>query len=262
MRIGCSGWQYAAWRDAFYPAGLPTDAWLPYYAERFDTVEVNNSFYRLPEQDTFARWASRTPPDFLFAIKASRYLTHHKRLRDPEEPVVRLFERLVPLGDRLGPVLYQLPATFAPDLDRLEGLLAVLPRTLGEIAAGAIAPRRAIRHVLEFRDARWYHDDVFALLERYDVALCMHDKAGSPWATRVVGPFVYVRFHGTSGHYRGSYPRTQLRGWADRIGQWSAEGRDVYAFFNNDPGAAAPRNARSLIQLLPTPSIGSTRSSP
>lgn len=130
VRIGCSGWQYAAWLDAFYPARLPLDAWLPFYAERFDTVEVNNSFYRLPERDTFARWAARTPPGFVFAIKASRYLTHHKRLRDPEEPVTRLFERLVPMGDRLGPVLYQLPSTFAPDLDRLEGLLAILPRTL------------------------------------------------------------------------------------------------------------------------------------
>lgn len=255
VRVGCSGWQYAAWRTAFYPTHLPVDDWLPYYAGRFDTVEVNNSFYRLPEVETFARWASRTPEGFLFSIKASRYLTHHKRLRDPEEPVMRLFERLVPMADRLGPVLFQLPASFQPDVARLSDLLAVLPRALGEISPGVVVPNHRIRHVVEFRDPRWYRDDVFAALEREGVAVCVHDKAGSRWEGSHVGPFVYIRFHGTSGHYKGSYSRRRLAVWAERIQGWSAEGRDVFAYFNNDPGASAPRNAQVLLRLLATPSF-------
>lgn len=248
--IGCSGWQYAAWKGEFYPRGLPQDQWLPYYMERFSTVEVNNTFYRLPEIATFERWAARTPPSFCMAIKASRYLTHIKRLREPEEPVTRLFERVSTLGLRLGPVLYQLPASIAPDLERLDALLSILPRRIADIDSTSSSGDHVIPHVMEFRHPAWYRDDVFEMLAAHGVALCLHDKAGSTYAGDPVGPFVYIRFHGTSGHYRGSYPRAALARWAERIQGWLDDGRQVFAYFNNDPGASAPRNASTLIDLV------------
>ena len=195
-RVGCSGWNYKSWKGRFYPDGLPAAEWLRYYASEFDTVEVNNTFYRLPESSTFAAWRRQTPASFLMAVKASSFLTHMKRLRNPEEPLQRLFSRASVLGPHLGPVLYQLPGSFTVNLDRLEGFLQTLPRMLN---------RRRLRHVMEFRHPSWYVDDTFHLLTRYNVALCLHDKADSRIDAPFVGPFVYVRFHGTSGRYHGSY---------------------------------------------------------
>src|SRR5688572_6733391 len=184
-RVGCSGWQYKHWRGEFYPDDLPASRWFEHYASVFDTVEINNTFYRLPEEQTFAAWAARAPPRFLFAVKASRFLTHMKKLKDPEEPLDRLFSRMRPLGRHLGPVLYQLPPGWKLDKERLEVFLRALP-------AG-------VRHVLEFREPGWYGDDVSALLERYGVARCVHDMKGSATGMERVGPFVYVRFHGAAG---------------------------------------------------------------
>ena len=240
-RIGCSGWNYKAWRGVFYPVGLPTAKWLEYYARHFDTVELNNSFYRLPERETFASWERRVPGDFLYAVKASRFLTHMKRLRDPGPPLERLLSRVNALGRRLGPILYQLPANLTRDLDRLRVFLAALPRTMGAYR---------LRHVMEFRHRSWYEDDVLALLEEHDVALCLHDKLGSEIDQRRSGPFVYVRFHGTSGMYRGSYDRAVLDSWAQRLAADAADGRAVFAYFNNDPEAVAVANARMLRQMV------------
>jgi uncharacterized protein YecE (DUF72 family) len=236
-RIGCSGWNYKSWRGNFYPEDLPARNWLPYYAERFDTVEVNNTFYRLPERSTFAQWATQVPPGFLMTVKASRYLTHMKRLRDAEEPIDRLFSRSSALGAHLGPTLYQLPARFSRDLGRLEAFLRQLPREMDG---------RPLLHVMEFRDPAWYVDETFALLREQRVAICLHDKAGSRLDGPLTDPFVYVRFHGTSGHYHGSYSGEQLRGWADRLAGQVRDGRPVFAYFNNDPEATAVRNALSL----------------
>jgi uncharacterized protein YecE (DUF72 family) len=239
LRIGCSGWNYESWKGRFYPADLPASRWLGHYAGIFDTVEINNTFYRLPEASTFASWRAQTPPRFLIAVKASRFLTHMKRLRDPEEPLQRLFSRAAALGPRLGPVLYQLPGHFHADRGRLEDFLRALPARL-------TARGRRLQHVIEFRHPSWYTRDIFDLLEHHDVAMCLHDMAGSaidgPW----VGPFSYVRFHGTTGRYHGSYPDSDLRVWARRLAaQWAA-GSDVYAYFNNDPDAIATQNALSL----------------
>jgi uncharacterized protein YecE (DUF72 family) len=234
--VGCSGWNYKSWRGPFYPERLPAREWLPYYAERFGTVEINNSFYRLPEKSVFAAWRQDVPSHFLFAVKASRYLTHMKRLRDPEEPVERLFTRAKGLGRKLGPVLYQLPATFHADVDRLRAFLDVLPRR--------------VQHVFEFRHPSWYSAATFACLEEHGAALCLHDKRDSAIAEPLVGPFVYVRFHGTSGHYHGSYSARMLAEWARRLAAAAAEGRDVYAYFNNDPNAEAVRNAIELRSQL------------
>jgi len=252
--IGCSGWNYKAWRGTFYPKTVATTGWLEHYARQFDTVEVNGTFYRLPERETFAAWAAQTPASFLFAVKASRYLTHLKRLRDAAEPLTRLFSRAAALGSQLGPVLYQLPASLRYDLSLLRDFLALLPRTVTR-------KRYPVRHVMEFRDASWYRDDVFATLEASGVALCLHDKREGPYLDDPRGPFIYIRFHGTSGHYKGSYPSRRLAVWANRIREWSMSGRDVYGYFNNDPGASAPRNAATLLRAIAaTPSASAPKS--
>lgn len=235
-RVGCSGWQYKHWRGDFYPLEVPTARWFEYYAARFDTVEINNSFYRLPEAETFARWRERAPMRFLFAVKASRFLTHMKKLKDPEEPVERLFTRMRQLANRLGPVLYQLPPNFKLDLGRLEHFLHILPRD--------------VRHVLEFRDPTWYADSVSALLERHGVAMCLHDMKGSATGRERIGPFVYVRYHGASGTYSGGYPQDRLERWAEWLHDERRAGIDVFAYFNNDVGGHAPRDAVTLRQCL------------
>jgi uncharacterized protein YecE (DUF72 family) len=235
-RVGCSGWEYKHWRGDFYPVELPRTRWFHHYCSVFDTVEINNTFYRLPEESTFARWAERAPKGFVYAVKASRFLTHMKKLKDPEEPVDRLFSRMRPLGPHLGPVLYQLPPGWKLDRERLEHFLQVLPQR--------------IRHVIEFRDPSWYADDVKRLLERYRVALCLHDMQGSATGRERVGPFVYVRFHGAKGQYSGAYPDDRLRRWADWLHAQRAGGSDVYAYFNNDVGGHAPRDAVTLRRFL------------
>jgi uncharacterized protein YecE (DUF72 family) len=251
--IGCSGWLYRGWKGRFYPDGLPVSSWLEYYADRFPTVELNNSFYRLPERRTFGAWGRATPHEFVFAVKASRYLTHLKRLIAPHDPVARLLTRAYGLGPRLGPLLYQLPPTMRYDSDRLDGFLMALRRvparvtlTRAAVHAGVPSPPR---HVIEFRDASWYRPDVFDRLAVAGVALCLHDKSEGRYLGDPVGPFVYVRFHGTSGSYAGSYADGRLAEWAERITRWSRQGRNVFAYFNNDPDAAAPRNALTLSSL-------------
>lgn len=231
-----------------YPPRLAARLWFQHYATLFDTVEVNNTFYRLPEPDTFAAWRGNAPPGFLFAIKASRFLTHLKRLREPEEPVTRLFEHARQLGDRAGPFLYQLPGNFHCDHQRLEDLLAVLPRNLGEL--GAAPKGHRLRHVIEFRHPSWYVDATYELLESYGVTMCLHDKAGSAITSPVVGPIAYVRFHGPGGRYFGRYDIARLARDADRLIEMHARGRDVFAYFNNDPEGMAVFNASELRELI------------
>jgi uncharacterized protein YecE (DUF72 family) len=235
-RIGCSGWEYKHWRGDFYPLDVPRTRWFEYYAARFDTVEINNTFYRLPEQSTFAAWAARAPAGFTFAVKASRFLTHMKKLKDPEEPLHRLFGRMRPLRKHLGPVLYQLPPRWKVDRARLEYFLQALPR--------------GVRHVLEFREPSWYAEDVKAMLMRHGVSLCLHDMRGSATARERVGPIAYVRFHGAGGHYSGGYPDDRLRAWAEWLNVQRAAGADVYVYFNNDVGGHAPRDAATLRRFL------------
>ena len=239
-RVGCSGWNYKSWRGRFYPRDLPVARWLDFYTTRFDTVEVNNSFYRLPERSTFASWRTQVPAAFLFAVKASRFLTHMKRLLDPEEPIARLFASVSGLGRRLGPVLYQLPPSLKIDLPRLDRFLRALPRS----SSGSRL------HVVEFRHPSWYVAETFELLTRRRVAMCLHDKLGSTITEPFVGPFVYVRFHGTTGHYHGSYSRQELDRWAHRLAQQVICGRRVFAYFNNDPEAVATVNALTLREML------------
>jgi uncharacterized protein YecE (DUF72 family) len=231
IHIGCSGWQYRHWRGDFYPAGLPASRWLEHYARHFDTVEINNSFYRLPEAATFAAWRRRAPARFRYAVKASRYLTHMKKLKDPEDPLARFFSRAVQLGPSLGPVLYQLPPRWPLNLERLDRFLDALPRRH--------------RHAIEFREPGWYDDRVFERLAKHRVALCLHDITGSASGRLSIGPFVYVRFHGTS-KYSGSYSDDTLEQWAEWLTEQHADGKPVFAYFNNDVGGHAPRDAARL----------------
>ena len=235
-RIGCSGWEYKHWRGDFYPADLPRTEWFQHYASRLDTVEINNSFYRLPERATFEAWRKRAPNGFEFAVKASRFLTHMKKLKDPEEPLERLFSRMRGLGSRLGPVLYQLPPGWKVNVERFRHFLDVLPDDA--------------RHVVEFRDPSWYDREVCRLMEERGVALCLHDMKGSATKRERVGPFVYVRFHGTTSKYGGGYSEDCLRGWADWLNAQRDQGCDVYAYFNNDAGGHAPRDAMTLRRVL------------
>jgi uncharacterized protein YecE (DUF72 family) len=235
-RVGCSGWQYKHWRGQFYPAELPQTRWFEHYASVFDTVEINNSFYRLPERATFASWARRAPSGFEFAVKASRFLTHMKKLKDPEEPIDRLFSRMRALGTHLGPVLYQLPPGWKVDRERFRVFLEALPRPA--------------RHVVEFRDPSWYEPGIAELMGRYRVALCLHDMPGAATGRDAAGPFVYARFHGAASKYGGSYSDQRLEGWAAWLNARRVEGCDVYAYFNNDVGGHAPRNALTLRRML------------
>jgi uncharacterized protein YecE (DUF72 family) len=235
-RVGCSGWEYKHWRGHFYPAELPRTRWFEHYATRFDTVEINNSFYRLPERATFAAWGRRAPARFVFAVKASRFLTHMKKLKDPEEPLDRLFSRMRALGSHLGPVLYQLPPGFRINVDRFRAFIDALPRDA--------------RHVVEFRDPSWYDREISRMLDQRDIALCLHDMAGSATGRRRVGSFVYVRFHGAGAKYGGGYSEERLRGWADWLNAQRHDGCDVYAYFNNDIGGHAPRDAAVLRRVL------------
>lgn len=233
FHIGTSGWQYADWRDTFYPRGLPQSRWLEHYATIFSTVEVNATFYRLPQEATFADWRDRTPTGFTFAVKASRYLTHIRRLRDPEEPVARLLARSAALGPRQGPVLVQLPPTLPADLPALTA-------TLEEFGDVKVA--------VEFRHPSWFAEPgVKETLDRLGVAWVWADRPGDRTPKIMTGGWAYVRFHrGTTAGF--GYRRSKLRRWVDRLR--SLEIDEVYAYFNNDPGAAAPRDALTFRDLL------------
>jgi uncharacterized protein YecE (DUF72 family) len=240
VRVGLSGWNYAHWRDGvFYPPRLPASRWLEFYAGRFDTVEVNSTFYRLPRVDAVARWVEQTPDDFLFSVKASRYLTHIKRLRDLGPGLDRFLERIEPLlrSPKLGPLLWQLPPTLRRDDIRLAEALARLPREL--------------RHCIEFRHSSWFVEDTYALLREHDVALAIGDRpqVNAFQAHELTADWTYVRFHGGTRGRRGNYSESELREWAQRLRNWSAT-REVFAYFNNDWEGFAPRNAARLIRLL------------
>ena len=236
VRIGTSGWEYAHWKGSFYPRDLPRDRRFEFYAERFDTVELNATFYRLPGADVFAGWADRAPNGFVFAVKASRYLTHLRRLREPAEPLDRLWSRARRLGRHLGPMLYQLPPRWRPNLERLEAFLAAVPPDDDQ--------------ALEFRDRRWDRPDVITTLGASPVSLCLHDMPGSETTPRPVGRLVYVRFHGAGARYGGSYSSQRLSAWAGRIAGWAAAGLPVWAYFNNDLGGHAVVDADRLRTMV------------
>jgi uncharacterized protein YecE (DUF72 family) len=235
LRVGTSGWQYDDWRGEFYPTGLGQPRWLLRYAEVFDTVEVNNSFYRLPTEDTFRRWAAMTPPDFRFTVKASRYLTHMRRLLRPKQPVELLMERARLLGSKLGPVLLQLPPHFRCEPKRLEATLE------------AFGPR--VQVAVEVRDERWHDDEVYEVLARHNAALVWWDRRGARGPLVQTADWLYLRLHEGRSRTAPSYGKRALESWCARVEH--AYGTDVcgWVYFNNDPGAAAPRDAAAFRRI-------------
>ncbi|MBA2475520.1 MAG: DUF72 domain-containing protein [Actinobacteria bacterium] len=237
MRIGCSGWNYGHWRERVYPRGLPARRWLEHYATLFDTVEVNATFYRLPTRSAVEGWVAGTPPGFVFALKASRYLTHVKRLADLPPGIELLYEQIEPLArsPKLGPILWQLPGTFRRDDGRLAAALQALPPG---------------RHCFEFRHASWFADDVYALLREHGAALVIGDTPARPYGAReLTADWTFVRFHHGSRGRNGNYSERELDGWAERLDGWRRR-VDVYAYFNNDWEGYAVRNALSLKRRL------------
>jgi uncharacterized protein YecE (DUF72 family) len=234
--IGTSGWVYRHWRGVFYPWHLPGAQWLHYYAARFGTVELNNSFYRLPSERAFRTWKEAAPTGFIYAVKASRYITHMKKLAGVEQALPLFLERTRLLGDTLGPILYQLPPFWTCNAERLRAFLDLLPRDL--------------RHVFEFRHASWLNETVFSLLEAHGAALCIVSLPEFPCLLRATAPFVYIRLHGAEAKYGSCYSERELEWWAEQILGFLHDGRDVYAYFNNDTSGYAVQNALRLRELI------------
>lgn len=236
IRVGTSGWNYDHWKGPFYPDDLSQDEWLSYYAERFSSVEINNSFYSLPDTSTMERWRDTPEGDFTFAIKASRYLTHMKKLREAPESLERFLARADVLGERLGPVLFQLPPRWNVNPHRLRSF------------TGRLESSR--RYVFEFRDTSWFADEIYEALGESNCAFCIYqlDEVDSP--IEVTADFVYVRLHGPNGPYEGSYEEEALKTWAERLRNWESEGLDAYCYFDNDQNGYAAANARDLVNLV------------
>jgi uncharacterized protein YecE (DUF72 family) len=235
--IGCSGFSYPHWRGAFYPAALSQRQWLAHYSSHFSSVELNVTFYRLLKPATFEKWRLETPLGFSFAIKGSRFITHVKRLHEPEEPLERFFAAPLELGEKLRAVLWQFPPGFKADTGRLGRFLELLERY-------------PVRNTLEFREASWLSEEVVAICRKHNAALCMADWPEFLDEPPLTADFVYLRRHGRGGDYATSYSHEELARDAERIRRYLAEGQDVFIYFNNDAFGNAPENARELAGIL------------
>lgn len=234
--IGTSGWVYRQWREVFYPPKLAQSKWLEFYCQHFATVELNNSFYRLPTEKAFSNWRQTSPEGFIYAVKVSRFITHIKRLKDVEEPIQTFLSRARLLGEKLGPLLYQLPPNMHRNDERLENFLSLLPKELS--------------HVLEFRHESWLDEGVFDILRKHNVGFCVFDMPGLACPLLATADFAYIRFHGSSGLYYSCYSEEELENWARRISGLAKDLDAVYIYFNNDAEGYAIQNARTLAQKL------------
>jgi len=236
--IGTSGWHYDHWRTRFYPEKLAKPKWLEFYASNFTTVELNNSFYKLPSEAAFAAWRDSSPANFTFAVKVSRFITHIKRLRDTAEAVDKFISRAQILGEKLGPLLYQLPPNMHRDDERLESFLSILPQ--------------GMKHVFEFRHQSWLEEPVFRILHKYNIGLCVFDMPSLSCPLVTTADFAYIRFHGSTGLYWSCYSDEELADWAKRLADLAVNLKAVYIYFNNDAEAFAVRNAVTLRGYLQT----------
>jgi uncharacterized protein YecE (DUF72 family) len=236
VHIGTSGWHYQHWRGPFYPTDLKTADMLLFYAGRFDTVEINNSFYRLPILTAVKNWYEITPSKFCFSVKASRYLTHMKKLKDPEAGLAKFFQRIEDLEEKLGPIVFQLPPGWRCNVDRLASFLKALPRTH--------------RYSFELRDSSWHNQDVYTLLRGHNAAFCIYELAGFQSPGEITADFAYVRLHGPLGPYQGSYSKDHLADWSRQIRRWQRILKDVFVYFDNDQSGFAALNASELKHRL------------
>jgi uncharacterized protein YecE (DUF72 family) len=236
VHIGTSGWHYKHWCGPFYPEKFAPSKMLRWYIQHFDTVEINNSFYRLPTSEALAGWCRETPPGFCFAVKASRYITHNRKLKDPEQSAEKFFTQVAQLGKRLGPILFQLPPGWKLNLERLEEFLDSLPE------------RR--RYVFEFRNPTWNVRPVYELLRRHNVAFCIFELAGFQSPLEITADFTYVRLHGPGGPYEGSYSERDLNMWSERIQHWRSQLKHIFFYFDNDQCGFAAQNALQLKRMV------------
>lgn len=234
VHVGTSGWHYQHWRERFYPRNLPSSKFLDFYARHFDIVELNNTFYRLPPAPAVETWRNTSPAKFRFAVKGSRYLTHMKKLKDPAPGLERFFERADLLGDKLGPILFQLPPNWGVNASRLTGFLEALPE--------------GHRYAFEFRDPSWDKPEITKLLKKFQAAYCMFDLAGYQSPQTLTANFTYIRLHGPGRKYEGSYSRATLESWAARLREWDLD--RAYVFFDNDQAAYAVDDALRLRELV------------
>ena len=234
--VGTSGWSYPHWRGLYYPEDLPNTRYLEYYARQFHCVEINSSFYRLPAEHILSRWYATVPDDFIFAAKASRYITHMKKLRDPRQTVQPFLKRISLLGEKLGPILFQLPPRWRFDGKRL----ALFLKTLSD----------EFRYAFELRDQSWLNDETYELLASSNAALCIYDLDGFVSPKRVTADLAYVRLHGPGGPYEGSYDSGALNDWAASFSAWKTHYQDMYCFFDNDQSGYASENAQRLQTIL------------
>jgi uncharacterized protein YecE (DUF72 family) len=234
--VGTSGWHYKHWSGTFYPKTVKPNKQFDFYEKHFQTVELNNSFYRLPSPATFAGWRKNSRNGFVFSVKASRYITHQKKLKDPKESFKKFFQHVRHLRDKLGPILFQLPPSWKVNVERLTAFLKILPKHF--------------RYVFEFRNQTWYTSEVFNLLMKHNCAFCIYELAGHHSPIEITADFVYVRLHGPGDKYQGSYSKRKLSQWANQCELWQRKGLDVFVYFDNDQFGYAAHNALTLQQEL------------
>ena len=234
--IGTSGWMYNHWKGPFYPEKFPNKNMLKFYAENFHTVEINSTFYRLPSETTVKNWVNETPDDFIIAIKANRFITHRKYLKDGQETTKRFFDVIKILKKKLGVILFQLPPNWYYNYDRIKEFVEILPKQY--------------LYTFEMRNPSWYVPDIFDLLKKHNIALCIHDFTGNLFLEKVTTNFIYLRFHGPVSLYYGKYSSDQLNEWAEKINQWVKQNITVFAYFNNDAHGWAVENALELLEKL------------
>ena len=236
IHIGTSGWHYPHWVGPFYPKHMPREEFLSYYAQQFGTVEINNTFYHLPNFQSLKTWCRETPEDFLFACKASRYITHMKKLKNPEQSITRFFDNIQVLRKKLGAIVFQLPPRWKLNVGRLEIFLKALPKKY--------------RYAFEFRDESWFTQPIYDVLSKHNAAFCLYNLAGR-WTPEVVtADFVYIRLHGPGDAYHGHYPQKVLDDWRGKCLSWSKAGMDVCCYFNNDQKGYAVEDARKLNSMI------------
>ncbi len=235
LKTGTSGWHYSHWKGAFYPEDIKNRDMLEYYADNFGTAEINNSFYRLPDIKTMKNWASRVPKGFLFAMKASRYITHMKKLRPDKNSIKKLMRRHDALGSKKGPILFQMPGKFGFNGERLETFLKALPK--------------GKQYAFEFRDKGWFRQETYEILSKAKAALCIYHFKGYESRMQTTADYVYVRLHGPAGAYEGEYGKKGLKKWAKAVSEWLRQGKKVYFYFDNDQNGYAPKDAMRLLEM-------------
>ncbi|MFX0137256.1 MAG: DUF72 domain-containing protein [Candidatus Hodarchaeota archaeon] len=230
--IGTSGWMYNHWKGPFYPKKISNEEMLNFYTDHFSTVETNSTFYRLPSEKTVKNWKNKTPEHFIYAVKANQFITHRKYLKDGRDTTKKFFDRIELMGNKIGPILFQLPPKWNVNFERLKEFVEILPNDY--------------LYVFEFRNNSWYTQKIYDLFKKYNIALCIHDLYGKITPQKITADFTYIRFHGASGRYYGDYPTEVLDQWAQRIYRWIQQKIRVFAYFNNDAFGWATKNALEL----------------